>query len=284
MQHMFPVDVQEKISKLHLGYEAGLKIDGIKTISRTPIEAPSDLEEFVTAALEGNGHWTKDAVSFAKQYESIVDEANRNGAEIYDTCVTWFHGNPEYGITSVISDVVSLMKKNRLKVKITYGYNSSKLTGRVIPIKDDVLSHNGHNDRILFYTTTKGAELVKKVLQDHFDTARIQVSYYGLEVKTQPLLSQLLKHKAGRGEATALCSQALVMISDVKAAVSENGRQYELIGRVFAKRGSERVANEKHYVVQDTLGMPYYPINEALERAKMLKLNVSPLTKQRRYL
>ncbi|MDK9793357.1 hypothetical protein [Vibrio sp. D431a] len=260
---MFKLDAINRICALQIGYEAGLQINKAESLL-----AKDELLNMVDSAIGSSTDWSPDATAFAKCYEEIVDEANRKGGEIYDTCVTWFHNNNGVEILSVIRDLARTLKGHKVKFKIAYGHSNEIKNGTVIPVIDEIMCSNWTVDRIHFYTTTKGAEITKRVFNDSFIGSPYFITYHALEMNSESILDLALAH-ANKG-IDILSKQSLVSITDKSCSLYINDEQYKLIGRIFSKR--EKMDDESIHVVKDTSGAAYLPIHEALERTNIKRM------------
>lgn len=297
--NMFPLQVQKAIANLHIAFAAGRKINKVyselnstesmlkksietdvitfcDTIEANRVEGINKLIDDLSGVAEkktksvceiyksimgSEYNWREYSPSaFATAYEGIIEQANNEGAEIYDACVTYSQKHSVELLDEAIEAALDISEKEGFKLHVVCTYDNER---------------TDYKGEIFFYTTTKGTVGIKKALKtldSYWDHEQTHTYYYALPLFSSTLDAQI---KTGfdrsKHSACALDSNALIQNEDNRSHNEEI--RLEEVGRIFSKHGETHVNYEKTNFVDTETNKKYYPIDDVVDNADHLGIS-----------
>ncbi|MDK9793355.1 hypothetical protein [Vibrio sp. D431a] len=285
--HMIPRKAQNKIAKLHLAFKAGLKVSQItknanrdikilsdsltndvitfsEEIETTRVKSLNEMIETLKADLanktsshislhkelvDSKFDWNAPSSAYASVYESIIEEANLEGAEIIDACVSYTYKYGVCQIDKVMHKAIEECEAKGILVKTVCAYDESR---------------EEFQGKVFFFTTTKGATLIRKVIKSiktDWTLESTETYFFAMPMNANPF-NELVTKSEPWSARLDLGNEALIAVKSTDMLLSENDHLDE-VGYFFSMRGGKRVNGVSiNYVTFDKEQSPYYPINE----------------------
>lgn len=303
-QLMFPLNVQSKLAKLYIAQNAGKKANAIKKqveaqvrelgkqAQTTVIELSSALEELrvsqlnelveklnkagkqETAELDAvynsifSNVWNYNSGEYGSVYESIIEEANQEGANIYNATVSLRHKYSYEELDEVIERAVEKLGVENIKLKV-----------RTKDLFDPSVKYEGFAPtrdigKVMFYTTTKGARMISEIIDDvcYWDHISTEVHYYAMSMTT-PAIEEVLGGEVKERRNDELDMHALVTVQARKASFDEEMAE---MSRIITRNSKPHVNNERYnFVFNDEKDTPFFPLDEFAEMKDKLNLDES---------